>query len=256
MKNITIYLLFLSILLFSCQSNQSQSEYLDEEYIDTTIVDTLFIEDDTTMSYEYEESSLKKPKNYSTTSKIYLDNPSFDLGISGHSTTPLFWSNNCKFKHESPPDVHSSGSGHFYVSNKSIHGKQYLGLVTRKENTYESIFQKLTFPLKKDNRYSFSLFLAKSDTYISLSKANMKEMYYNKASVLRIWGGEKECDKSYLIYESSPVNHKNWKKYKIEFTAQKDIPYLSFEAFYTDANNPQNGNVLIDNISPIYKISN
>ena len=281
MKSI-ILLLGITILLYSCQTNNTEDQYTEDDYIDVDT--TAYYSETEDVNYEYEDTPLtneeyaypkldytnepiaktssseqkglekpKKIKNYSTKSKIYLDNPSFDIGDAAHSTAPFFWTNSCSFPYESPPDVHLSEKGIFGVKNKSKHGNQFLGLVTRVNNTYEAIFQKLMFPLKKDEKYTFSLYLAMSNSLHSFSKESMQEETFTVPSVLRVWGGEYECDQSYLIYESPTINQESWKKYKIAFTAQKDIKYIILEAFYTDANVPKNGNILIDNISPIIR---
>lgn len=99
---------------------------------------------------------------------IYLTNPSFE-DMPRHSIAPSGWYD-CGFPGESPPDVQPNGE--FGVTKPANHGATYLGMVVRDNDTWESVSQKLSRPLKRGQCYEFSLDLARSELYISLSRAN------------------------------------------------------------------------------------
>jgi len=130
--------------------------------------------------------------------------------------------------------------GYWGVYNNPSDGNTYMGLITRPDNSFESVGQRLTPELVKEECYKISLDLAHSKTYAA----------YNKPIQLRIWLGTKKCKKQQLIYESSLVKNGDWKKHIIDFIPEKDFKYIIFEAFTPET---RKGNILIDNISPIYK---
>ena len=102
--------------------------------------------------------------------KITLTNASFEADRN-HSSTPRGWTN-CGHSDESPPDTQP---GWFEVTKKGNHGSTYLGLVTRDNDTYESVAQSLSSPLTMGQCYEFSIYLARAERYISPSKVTMKE---------------------------------------------------------------------------------
>jgi len=74
----------------------------------------------------------------------------------------------------------------------------------------------------------------------------------SEALVLRVYGGLRPCEKKQLLAETSLISHTDWRNYELEFKVKANIYYLTFEAFYkTPVLVPYNGNLLIDNISPI-----
>ncbi len=181
---------------------------------------------------------------------INLYNPSFEddpqrsLIVNG-------W-NDCGFFGESAPDVQP---GSWYVDIPAQDGKTYLGLVTRDNDTWERVSQRLVVPLKADKCYTISLYLASEDYYISTSKLTSQEVNYNAPTVLKIYGGTSVCDRAQLLAESEPVNHTSWEKYTFKLEPHGDYSYIIFEAFYdVPVLIPTNGNLLIDNIQPIKMI--
>ena len=68
---------------------------------------------------------------------------------------------------------------------------------------------------------------------------------------MKIWGGDANCDKQKLLWESTPVGNINyWRTDTAIFsTYEKAITHLTFEPGYTNQM-PYKGNVLIDNLRP------
>lgn len=185
---------------------------------------------------------------------IYLTNPSFE-DMPRHSKEPVGWYD-CggdRFPGESPPDVQPSGE--FSVTKPANHGSTYLGMVVRDNDTWEAVSQKLSRPLKRGQCYEFSIDLARSELYISLSRANNEQANYITPAKLRIWGGFGHCDKQFLLDESGMVGKYQWMKYNFKFEPIADFSYITLEAFYeTPTLFPYNGNILVDNASPIQPI--
>ena len=186
---------------------------------------------------------------------IHLTNPSFE-GIAGEGVggnkLPEGWYD-CGFPGESPPDVHpKEGEGAFGVTKRAFDGQTYLGLVARENDTWEMVAQRLSKPMKAEKEYAFSIHLARSDVYISMSRVSNREVNYAQAVKLRIWGGKSYCDRNELLAESGLVVNKDWAKYDFVFHPTQDISYIVFEVFYkTPTPYPYNGNLLMDNASAI-----
>lgn len=185
---------------------------------------------------------------------IYLTNSSFE-DLPQHSRTPRGWYD-CGFGDESPPDIQPSGE--FGVIKPAYEGDTYLGLVVRDNDTWESVAQRLSAPLKKGQCYSFSIYLARSELYLSLSRkagAANKEANYITPAKLRIYGGFDYCDKQYMLGETSLIINERWIQYNFKFEPIDDYTYIIFEAFYkTPTLFPYNGNILLDGASAIKQI--
>jgi len=65
----------------------------------------------------------------------------------------------------SEPDTQPNAT--FGVSKPAKDGNTYIGMVTRADNSFEAITQRLKKPLKAGERYKFSCYLARSDSYLS-----------------------------------------------------------------------------------------
>ena len=101
---------------------------------------------------------------------IRLQNPSFeDMPRKGVPGMPSIKSwHDCglsKFPTESPPDIHPVMNNAWDVALQSYDGNTYLGMVTRANDTYESLSQALSSPIQDGVCYSFTAFLAQSDQY-------------------------------------------------------------------------------------------
>ena len=184
--------------------------------------------------------------------EVYTEfiNPSFE-GTPRPSKSPYGWYS-YDFVDETPPDIHPTNPPIFGVSKKAYEGKTYVGIVTRENQTYESITQILTKPLIADTCYSLSIYLSQSDTYKSTTSWNDdKIVNFISPTVLKIWGGVNFEDELELLVQTPPINHFDWKKYNLSFLPEKDVTHLMIEASYENSDQPKNGHILLDNLSPI-----
>ena len=179
---------------------------------------------------------------------IKLDNPSFeDFPNAAH--TPQGWFD-CGFAGESPPDVQPSGS--FSVNKPAFHGTTYVGMVVRDNNTWEAIGQRLKSPLLKGVTYTFSLYAARSELYMSKSQLTGKEANYITPATVRVWAGSGYCAKEEMLDQTETVASGTWQKFTFKFTPKATHSYFMVEAFYkVPTLFPYNGNILIDNASDI-----
>jgi len=189
--------------------------------------------------------------------EIYLVNPSFE-GQPNPGLAPEGWID-CGMTGETPPDTHPAPPerGNFFnVVAPSQHGQTYLGLVVRGNDTWERVAQKLNKPLSAGQCYKFNLQLAKSPSYLSLSKSVGREVEFNEPVVIRLWAGNDYCSQGELLDETDVIDHSYWQEYNFEFTTAREFRYFMIEAFYkTPVLFPYRGNVLLDNCSPIVACS-
>ena len=112
---------------------------------------------------------------------IHFYNPSFEgnpnEGGAIRNTLPRGWTD-CGFRGETAPDVHPVRGGNFSVSKRPAHGRTYIGMVTRDNDTWEQMGQRLTKPLKAGKCYTFSVDLARSETYLSQSRVTGQPSNY------------------------------------------------------------------------------
>ena len=193
----------------------------------------------------------------SAQSTIDLINPSFeDLPRKGTPGMPSIrgW-RDCgltTFPAESPPDIHPVAGFAWQVSKEAQHGKTYLGLVVRYNDTYEGLSQAIESPLKKGKCYSLSVYLSKSDLYKSATNASSQLVNFTRPAVFQIWGGNKLCELTEMLAESSPVENNDWQLNEFILAPGEDYKFISILAFYqTPMIEPYNGHVLVDNMSPI-----
>jgi hypothetical protein len=180
-------------------------------------------------------------------------NPSFEKDKPAAGIVPEGWLN-MGAPGESPPDIQP---GFFEVNLKAQDGKTYLGLSTRDNNTWEGVGQRLDGFLQKDSSYTFSLYLARSNSFISRSRTTQKEATYNAPTILKIWGVNSVTQQEELLAESVPVSHSEWTLYT--FTLKPgvaDFDEIDLMAYYAPGFEQKNGNLLIDNCSEIVKITN
>lgn len=158
------------------------------------------------------------------------------------------------FRGESPPDIHPNG---FWENNlPASDGKTYLGMVTRDNDTYESVSQRLSDPLLPGQCYAITIHLARAARYVSLSRLTSDTMNYSTPVVLRIWGGTTLCQDVELLAESNPVKNHSWQIYSFKMKPKQMIRYITLSAFYkTPVFPPYCGNLLVDGASHIVKIS-
>jgi len=200
---------------------------------------------------------------------IRLSNPSFEDNPrkGGYYNNPFqAQQNNIKgwydcgiihFSEETAPDIHPSD----YWENRKqpSHGDTYLGMVTRDNDTWESVSQELPVPLQGGKCYSFSIELSKSRQYISGSRLNAEDKpkyNYTTPAVLRMWGGFGYCGTNELLAESIPVDNSEWKTYSFKLSPEANYKYITFEAFYkVPVVIPYNGHILVDNCSDLIEIN-
>ena len=183
---------------------------------------------------------------------IQLYNPSFE-DHPMNSRPPRGWTN-CGFPGESPPDTQPDPT--FQVNKNAHSGSTYLGMVVRDNDTWESVAQRLSQPLKKGSCYEFSIYISRSELYVSPSRVNQdRDVNYTTPAKLRIYGGFDHCDKQYLLAETKEVVSFRWLQYNFKFEPIDDYTHLIFEVFYkTPTLFPYNGNILLDDASAIVPI--
>lgn len=179
---------------------------------------------------------------------ILLSNPSFE-DFARASKPPINWYD-CGFPGESSPDVQPDPT--FNVTKEAADGETYLGMVVRDNDTWESVSQKMSRPLEKGKCYEFSIQLARSLTYMSVSRISDQTANYATPAKLRIYGGFGHCDKQYMLGETKLIINTNWKEYNFKFEPMGNYTYIVLEAFYdTPTLVPYNGNILLDKASTI-----
>ena len=187
---------------------------------------------------------------------IFLTNPSFE-DEPQQGKQPRGWED-CGFPGETPPDVQPNSQStfaFFQVVKPAFKDSTYLGMVVRDNDTWEMVSQRLSGPLKGGNCYEFSLYLCRSELYVSQSRVNFQEANYTTPAKLRIWGGSSYCNKRELLAETSAIINTRWLKYDFKFKPKETHNYIVLEAFYnTPVLFPYNGNVLVDNASPIVPV--
>ncbi len=193
---------------------------------------------------------------------IHLINPSFeDFPYPGsvNDDGPMGWIN-CGPQTESAPDVQPSNDPNFLVfgvTTPPFDGNTYIGMVARKTDTWERVGQKLLLPLVQGKSYQFKVHLAKSSSYISPSIQYDKTDNFDKPLSLRIWGSQSPCERSELLATSPLIDHSDWEEYRFVLTPENNWDYILLEVFYkTPTLIPYNGNLLVDNCSPIIEITN
>ncbi|MEP7266237.1 MAG: hypothetical protein ABI844_01330 [Saprospiraceae bacterium] len=170
-----------------------------------------------------------------TQSAVFF-NPSFE-GDAQDAVTPVGW---LQCEDGTTPDILPGPWG---VYLKPADGNTFMGLITRKDGSWESVGQRLSQTLGAGNCYFFKLMLARAITYNG----------FNKPTVLRVWGGSDRCEKRQKLFESGPIVHTDWKPYTIRFKPKKDIDFIIIEAFYNKKlSYTYNGNLLIDDLTPIF----
>lgn len=212
---------------------------------------------------------------------IEIINPSFEVnpkaGLKGVPFNTKGWTDcgSIFFSGQTPPDIHlgmdpSAGDDFvsFNVKHSSSDGFTFLGMVTRKNETYEAIGQRLSKPIEAGKCYRFSIDLARSDHYISsMSSKPLNQdpsiIYLNektpeaqiKPVILRIYGGSTPCGKRELLAESIAIESTDWTKVVFTFTPNITHKYILFSSFYkVPVLFPYNGNILLDNLSDITRI--
>ena len=160
------------------------------------------------------------------------------------------------FPNASPPDIHQGGTFFWDNTLRTNDGKTYMALVVREDDSWESVSQKLTGTLKEGKCYTFSIHLAKSNSYMSATRSSQKKTNFSEPAVLRIWGGKSTCDLKELLAESESVEHNEWKKYSFKIEPNNDYTHITIEAFFkTPVLFGYNGHVCLDDASNFRLVS-
>ena len=193
---------------------------------------------------------------------VRLNNPSFEdyprQGVPGGPEI-IGWKDcgRVLFPDASPPDIHQ-GSTNFWSSNiATAHGKTYMSLVVRYDDSYESVSQKVQGTLKAGNCYSFNISLVQSKNYLSHTKDNsFRKSNFNNPTVLQIYGGNAYCDEAELLGESAPVTENSWKTHEFKIEPTVDYTHIILKAFFvTPVLEGYNGHICIDNASQFRMIN-
>lgn len=188
-----------------------------------------------------------------TATTILLRNPSFE-DMPRNSMPPVGWID-CGWPGETPPDIQPDPLNQFRVTMAAQDGNTYLGMVVRDNDTWERVGQELSEPMVGGQCYSFSIHLARSRVYLSQSRINHQPANYVTPTKLRIHAGYDLCDRKEIIGETDLVSNYDWEEYLLKLHPSEDYTHLVFEVFYrTPILLPYNGNLLLDNASPIRPI--
>ena len=179
---------------------------------------------------------------------IKLKNPSFEDTPSA-GKTPKGWIN-CGVEGESAPDIQPQAMPG--VKKSASDGKTYLGMVTRDNDTWEAVGQKLSKPLKAGYCYTFSIELSRSDFYLSRSRITGNVANYNIPVRFLVWAGNSPCEKTELLASTALIANLPWRPYEFNLEPKGDYKFINFEAYF-DAHYvlPYGGNLLLDNASTI-----
>ena len=161
-------------------------------------------------------------------SPILLNNPSFE-DVPNHSRPPSGWYF-CGPIGESPPDVHPNGF--FKVDHEALHGDTYVGMVTRDNDSWECLGQQLEKPLVSGQCYQFTIYLAQSQTYESVSRSTMAPALFTIPVILRIWGGNQNCQKLGLLTQSEPISHEDWIQHTFYFQPKTAFTHFFLEVYF------------------------
>ncbi len=180
---------------------------------------------------------------------IRLDNPSFE-DAPGCCRPPHGW-RSLDFRGHTPPDVHPSGE--FNVRRRAFHGSTYLGMVTRDDGTFETIYQRLSSALQPNQCYTLSVFLSKSPVYSSGTNSNPQIIDFIEPAILQILAGNHFYDPELeILNASTPVDHDEWIEYVFEFIPSEDFSYIFLSAYYPEGTEYfTNGHILLDYLSDI-----
>ena len=194
---------------------------------------------------------------------VRLKNPSFEgwprRGIldivAQNSSSPIDgWVDygSVLFPKTSPPDLQSATTGFWDMEDRDVpDGKTFLVMVTREDDSYESLMQELDGTLYQGQCYDFSITLARSATYLSHTVFNQTVLVnFNEPVVFRLWGGSPSMETRELLAETGPVVHEEWRKYTFTITPQSDVESVTIEAFYeVPTLFGYNGNLCLDDMS-------
>lgn len=158
------------------------------------------------------------------------------------------------FPAETPPDIHQGVNRKeaFWDNEQaSAQGSTYLGMVVRETDSFESLSQKLSLPLKAGKCYSFSVYLSMSPTYFShVSNGGANKKNFSQPIVMVMYGANGFCGEAEVLFESPLVDHSEWKLYNFKIEPSRDYNYIKIAAKWkSPVLFPYNGHVLVDGAS-------
>lgn len=187
---------------------------------------------------------------------VFLNNGSFeDTPHQGSHSFPTIrgWYDcgTAIFRGETPPDIHPQNF--WDVTTQAQDGNTYLGMVARYNESYEMLGQRINTPLLADECYTFKVHLSMSDVYLSNTHRNqITKESFTTPCVLRLYGGTGLCAETQLLAESEAIDHTEWREYEFLIQPKREYRYLMIGIFYkTPSLWAYNGNILVDNITPI-----
>ena len=194
--------------------------------------------------------------------EVRLNNPSFEdyprQGIKGGPQIKGWWDcGRIIFPDQSPPDIHQGSTNFWSSSIATAHGKTYMSLVVRYDDSFESVSQKIQGTLKAGSCYNFSIDLVQSKNYLSPTANNInKQSNFNNPTVLQVYGGNDYCDDAELLAESAPVTENKWKNHVLKIEPTQDYTHIILRAFFvTPVLVGYNGHICLDNASSFRMIN-
>jgi len=239
MKNIFLLLVSIIFLLNACQptlQSKTGNKKINRLFIDTS---------SSNISIDLKDVIIVNE----------LKNNSFEEDVAQSDKVPSGWKY-CGDKEFVNINIHNSNSPSFEVNQTASHGNNYIALSTEGNDTWGIISQVLENPLKADSTYWFHFQACRASKYVKKLKTYSEDL--NEEAVrVRVWGGNNACSKKELLGEIPSVNHENWFTYIFEMHPTVNHAAIFIEVYYIkNATFPYGGNVLIDNLSPIYLIPN
>ncbi|MDX1913690.1 MAG: hypothetical protein SFV22_19500 [Saprospiraceae bacterium] len=182
---------------------------------------------------------------------ISLKNPGFEADGRAAGTNITGWIN-LGANDETPPDIQP---GWFGVKLPAQEGDNYIGLVVRETGTWEGIGQRLSSVMEKGSSYSFSVWLARCNTYSSPLRGGGEPKQFTAPTILKIWGYNTRTAQEELLAESTAIGHSKWVLYEFELSPSlADYDEIDLMVYYAPGYENQNGNLLLDACSNLVKI--
>lgn len=179
---------------------------------------------------------------------ISLANPSFEQSDFADQKLPLGWE--LLFESETVPDILPNEA--LGVLTPAPEGRYFLGLATRPNRKTDAIGQRLSAPLKAGQRYRFRLMAARAPTYYGQQRLSQRNVNFEGAVVLRIYGGSAVGGAPELLAETPVVGHYDFRDYLLWLRPQGQVDYLVLQAYYDpQRDRPYYGNILIDDCSDL-----
>lgn len=184
---------------------------------------------------------------------VLLQNASFE-GEPGFARIPAGW----YFFDEAgqtPPDIHPL----YHLSPSApplspLDGHTYLGLVLREEGTSEGLGQALLRPMQAGSCYQLTLYTARPNSYLALSKSTMQLTNFNQPGQLRAMAGFEHGQPEQTLWEGPANTTKDWQPLQLTFKAGKSYTHFFLKAVHNNGVAAYDGGILIDQLSPIWPI--